>query len=144
MYNNDLPKYSLMGINHSQTLATADGTKTVSELLQDAISNFRNLTIPSGYGWKITEVIVPVSTTGRTTYNVHEGIRASISETANIQGDAIIRIGASLSMTSVSLATPFCSSANINSNGTSYSNALSNVPNQGLTVVLVYDLYKVN
>lgn len=143
--NSDLPKYSLIDINHSQTLTTADGTKTVSQLLQDAISNFRNLTIPSGYAWQIKEVIVPTSTTGRTTYNVHEGIRTSISETANIQGDAILRGSTSVSMATISLATPFCSSAYINSNNSvGYSDALSNTPNSGLKVEIRYDLYKVN
>ena len=138
--NNDLSgSWQLQPNSRSVTLTTANGVKTVSQLMSDALTTLRSLTIPSGYGWKLMDIRIPVSTTGRQQFIIlPEGIRTAFSSTTNILGYAIVARSTGVLTFAVNLNSGYVHQM---SNAT-YTDLGTIVPDNGLTIELWYELYK--
>ena len=121
------------------TLATANGVKTVSQLMSDALVTLRALTIPSGYGWRLMDVRIPVSTTGRQQMIIMpEGIRTAFASTTNIQAYAVVASSVGVATYGVNFNSGYVHQMH----NTTYTDLGTIVPNNGLTLELWYELYK--
>lgn len=109
--------------------------------MSDALTTLRSLTIPSGYGWRLMDIRIPVSTTGRQQMIIMpDGIRAAFASTTNIQGYAVTAGSIGVATYAVSLTSNFCYCHQMYN--TTYTDLGTIVPNNGLTIDLWYELYK--
>lgn len=128
--------------SHGEVLATGDGVKTVAQLLTEALTAFRSMTIEANHGIKVTNLIVPYTSSSRATLFANETLRTSIGATSGLYGSAIDTISSGIAVRRASFSQGNFYGIELTDNTVNFVNYNSVVPNSGQQLSIVYDVYK--
>lgn len=128
--------------SHSEILATADGVKTVAQLLTEALTAFRSITIEANHGIKVTNFIIPYSTSSRGTLFATDALRTSIGASSGLYGSSIDTINNGIVVRRASFSQGNFYGIELTDNTVNFVNYNSVVPNSGQNLSITYDIYK--
>ena len=141
LYNNDLTCYKLKQ-SRTITLATADGTKTVGDLLVEAVTTLEALT-PLYNASKIIRFIIPYGSGSSTRISILSDVNYLIKSFSNLQitGHSASGTSDSANIYIVNSYTSTMSVFNLASNGVTVYNKLSLVPSNGTKLEVTIEEY---
>lgn len=110
--------------------------------MSEALTAFRNLSIPNNHAWQITELTMPSSDTAYIMLNIHEGLRTSIASFSTLRGDAIMSSSNGVIVARGDLTDQsYRRFTTTPSNTVVYNDNVSYIPDNGHTITLQYNDY---